>query len=368
MHFYIDSKELTASVLSVIKALPVRTSLNCLEGIYVNAASDGLHFMCSDLMLQKECIVKADIKEEGKAIIPGKVFAEFVRKIPDGEAEITINGSNINIQCGRLNTTLQTLVYEEFPEMIFEGNDYKIKIDKDECKEMINQTVFATAQDDSKPILTGVYLEINKDSFTAVATDAYQFAMRNVKIKNDSDEVHKAIIPSKAMIEISHILDEAEDEIEFAFTRTHIMVNTQKTCLTARLLDGNYIDFRRIIPSEYATRVIVNRSEMMDSIDRAHLVAREGTNNIKLKFENKRVLIHSDSHIGKFEEEIDAQSNGEEIEIAFNAKYCMNVLKSINDEKICIDLLSSISPCVLRPLTGDKYYYLIVPVRIYTQM
>lgn len=366
MKFYVDSKFLMAGILSVIKALPVRTTLPCLEGIFLDAKKDGLHLKCSDLMIQKECIVPANIEEEGKAIIPGKLTAEFVRKLPSGETCIEINGKDINIKCGRLNTSLQTMEYEEFPEMRFDGDSYVVEIDKDECKEMISQTVFATAQDDSKPILTGVYLEINNNKITSVATDAYQFAMRTVLLKNEINQESKAVIPSKAMIEISHMIDETEKDVELTFTRTHVKVDIGSTCLTARLLDGNYIDFRRIIPQEYAARVIVNRSELIESIDRAQLVAREGNNNIVMKFTGNNINITSNSFIGKFEEDVEAQSNGEDIEIAFNPKYCMNVLKNISDEKVCIDLLSGISPCVVRPLQGESYYYLIVPVRIYT--
>ncbi len=365
MRFTVDSRELTASILSVIKALPVRTTLPCLEGIFVDAKNDGISLKCSDLMLQKECIVRGDVFEEGQSIIPGKLVSEFVRKLPSGHATISTEGNSISISCGRVKTVLQAIDFEEFPEMEFDGDNYTIEIDRDDCKKMITGTVFATAQDDSKPILNGVLMEIS-DSITAVSTDAYQFAMIKVPLKN-AIENKKAVIPARALNEISHVLDETEKDVRLTFTRTHVKFDIGHTCLIARMLEGNYIDYKRILPTEYKTRVIVDRGELVDSIDRAQLMAREGNNNIVMNFTGKKLSISARSFIGNFNEEIDVQTTGEDVEIAFNPKYCLNILRNISDEKICVDLLSGISPCVIRPLQGESYYYLIVPVRVFSQ-
>ena len=365
MRFHVESRELAAGILSVIKALPLRTTLPCLEGIFVDAKKDGVHLKCSDLMLQKECIIRADVEEEGQAILPGKLTAEFIRKLPANETTISTEGKNVDVSCGRLKTVFQALEYEDFPEMMFDGETYTIDLKKEDCKNMIMRTSFATAQDDIKPILGGVLMELGEE-LTAVSTDAYQFAMVKVPLKNPVPN-KKAVIPARALNEISHILDETEKDVQLTFTRTHVKIDIGHTILIARMLEGNYIDYKRILPTEYKTRVVLNRTELIDSIDRASLMAREGNNNIVLHFGNNKLMISSQSFIGKFEEEIDAQSSGEDVDIAFNPKYCLNVLKIISDEKICIDLLSGISPCVIRPLQGEAYYYLIVPVRVFSQ-
>ena len=261
--------------------------------------------------------------------------------------------------------SIQSIDYEEFPEMRFYGETFTLKMDRIECRDLILQTVFATAQDDSKPILTGVLLELG-DSITAVATDAYQFAMRRVPLSAPTPE-KSTVIPAKSLIEIARMMDETENDAELTFTRTHVKVDIGHTRLTARLLDGDYIAYRQILPKEYKTRALVNREELMKAIDRAQLMAREGNNNIVMKFASNKVQINANSFVGKICEEIDAQIIGEDIEIAFNPKYCMNVLKNIPDETVYFDLLTGISPCVVRPVQGDRYYYLIVPVRIYSQ-
>jgi len=365
MHFFIDSKELSEGVLSVIKALPVRTTMPILEGIYLEATRDGVKLKCSDLMLQKECILPANVEEEGFTVIPGKLFSEIVRKLPDSLAEVTLNGKTLDINCGRAKSSLQCVESNEsFPDMRFSGETYMVKMDRADCRDMINQTVFATAQDDSKPILTGVLLELGEE-ITIVATDAYQFAMRSMPLKNPVPE-RNVVIPGKSMVEISRMMDETEEDVELTFTKTHVCVNIKYSRLVARLLDGDYIKYKQILPKEHTTRVLIDKDELMESIDRAQLMAREGNNNIVMKFHNDKLTITANSFAGRINEEMEVQINGEDIDIAFNPRFCMNILKCIPDDHIYMDFTTSISPCVIRPSKSEGFYYLIVPVRIYS--
>jgi len=365
MRFLIDSKELTSAVLSVIKATPLRTTMPILDGIYIEAAGTNVRLMCSDLMLEKECRLAATVEEAGKAIVPAKLFAEVMRRLPDAIAEVSIDGNAVDISCGRVQMSIQAIDYEEFPEMRFYGETYTLKMDRIACRDLMLQTVFATATDESKPILTGVLFELG-ESITAVATDAYQFALRRVPLSAPTPE-KSTVIPAKTVLEIARMMDETEQDAELTFSPTHVKIDIGHTRLTARLLDGNYINYRQILPKEYKTRVLVDRAELMKAIDRAQLMAREGNNNIVMVFSNNKIRITANSFLGKIVEEIDAQVIGEDIEIAFNPKYCINVLKNIADETVYFDMLSGISPCVVRPVQGEDYYYLIVPVRIYSQ-
>lgn len=364
MIFQVDCKDINAAVLSVTKALPVRTTMPSLEGIYIEAKGSMLTLKCSDLMIQKECSVNASIDEEGAVIVPGKLFSELVRKLPEGDIRFQISGKQVDIHCNRFKTSIQALDFEEFPEMRFTGDSFDIEMSCEDCKNLILQTVFAVAQDDSKPILTGVLLETGS-SVTAVSTDAYQFAMCNSKLKNPCDST-SVVVPAKALNEIVRMLDEAGESVRMTFTRTHVKVDLSYSCLTARLLDGNYINYKALIPKTWKTRVLIDREELITAIDRAQLVARDGNNNIIMNFHENKLTVCASSLLGSTSEEMDVQMNGDNIEIAFNPKYCMNVLKTIPDAQVYFELLSNISPCVVRPVNGDSYYYLIVPVRIYS--
>lgn len=248
--------------------------------------------------------------------------------------------------------------------MRFTGETFTVKMDRTDCRDMINTTVFATAQDDSKPILTGVLMELGEE-ITIVATDAFQFAKRSMPLKNPVPE-RNVVIPGKSMVEISRMMDETEADVELTFTKTHVCVNIKHSRLVARLLDGDYIKYKNILPKDHTTRVMIDKAELMESIDRAQLMAREGNNNIVMKFHDNKLIISANSFVGRVNEEIDVQINGEDIDIAFNPRFCINVLKNIPDEKIYMDFTTSISPCVIRPAKTEGYYYLIVPVRIYS--
>lgn len=365
MRFYLDSQELNAGILSVIKALPVRAPMPILDGIYMEASKNGVLLKCSDLMLQKECLLPATVEEEGKCIVPGKLFGEIVRKLPSSIAEVSLDGGAVEISCGRAKSAIQCIDYDEFPEMRFSGETFKLTMDPKECRDMIMETVFATSQDESKPILTGALLEIG-ESLSIVATDSYQFALRRCSLK-DPVPAREVIIPGKSLLEIGRMMEESQEEVDLVFTKTHVKVARNGATLIARLLDGDYIRYKQILPTEYKTRVLLNRQELMESIDRAQLMAREGNNNIVMSFQNGKLTITANSFAGKINEEMECVIIGEDIDIAFNPRFCMNIFKCIPDENIYMDFVTNISPAVVRPVQGDSYYYLIVPVRIYSQ-
>lgn len=364
MNLTIDSKELAAGVISVAKALPARASMPILDGIYLQATSDGLRLKCTDLMLQKECTVAAEVSEEGYAVVPGKLFTEIVRKMPDGEVTIVLNGESIELSCGRAKSSIQCLAdSSNFPDMQFNGDSFTVRIEAKKCAEMISQTVFATATEESKPILTGVLIELGSE-ISFVATDAFQFAKRSMELQIAMDE-RSLIVPSKSMVEIGRMMDAVSGDAELTFTKTHVSVSAGTEQLVARLLDGNYIKYQNILPKDHNTRVCLDKRELIDSIDRAQLMARDGSNNILMKIEDGKVVISANSHAGKVSEEVDAQKNGEDIDIAFNPRFLMNILKNIPDDKLYMDFTSSVAPCVIKPAKTDGFFYLVVPVRIY---
>ena len=364
MNLTINSKELAEGVVSVSKALPARAQMPILEGIYLQASSDGLMLKCTDMMLQKECTVAADVSEEGYAVVTGKLFADLVRKIPDGEVTLRLDGDTLFIYCGRFSSSIQCLSDSgNYPDMQFNGDSFSVKLDSDQCAKMINETVFATSTEESKPILTGVLIELGSE-ISFVATDAFQFAKRSMALRIPSEE-RSMIVPSKSMVEIARMMDAVSGESELTFTKTHVSVSVGSERLLARLLDGNYIKYQNILPKDHNARVCLDKRELMDSIDRAQLMAREGNSNILMKFSGEKVTISANSHAGKVSEEVDAQKAGDDIDIAFNPRFVMNVLKNIPDDKVYMDFTTSVAPCVIKPAKTDGFYYLIVPVRIY---
>ena len=364
MKFSVDANELQNGVFSVIKALPLRSAMPVLDGILMEATKKGLHLACSDLMFQKECLLEASIEEDGACVVKGKFFAEVMRKLPEGRVEFSLEGQVLHIKCGRIKQRVQCIEYDDFPLMKIKGDIYDLTIPKENFKNMVEHTVFAVSQDDSRPVLTGTLLEVTEDTLSLVATDSFQFAMTKFR-PECSMQPRSTIVQGKVLSEIGKMAEDSEENVTLSLTNTHITVSVGATRLTARLLDGNYIDYKRILPKDCKTRVLVNVSILAEMIDRAQLISREGNNSIQFKFEDNTMQLKAESYLGRVEDEAEVQIVGDPIEIAFNPKYFINVLRNISDETVYLEFNSAISPCVIRPVQGDSYLYLIVPMRVY---
>lgn len=364
MKFTMQTEDLCSGVLSVIKALPVRSAMPVLDGVLIEATGDGLHLTCSDLMFQKECYLPATVEEEGKCILKGKFLAEILRKLPNEPLYAELEGLILKIRSGRVRQRLQCIEFDEYPIMRAKGDVVDIKINAEQLRTMIDHTVFAVSQDDSRPVLTGALIEANADLLTFVATDSFQFAMTSLHTQNNDVE-KRTIVQGKVLSELAKMAEETEKDVTVSLTQTHLTVQVNDTRLTARLLDGNYIDYKRIIPKECKTRVLVDTAELLTITDRAQLIAREGNNSILMHFEGSTLTVSAESFVGRSEDTMEVSIVGDPIDIAFNPKYVINILRSVTDETVYLEFNSPISPCVIRPVQGDAYLYLIVPMRVY---
>lgn len=364
MKFTMQTEDLSAGVLSVIKALPVRSAMPVLDGVLIEASSEGLHLTCSDLMFQKECFLPATVEEEGKCILKGKFLAEILRKLPNEPLTAELEGMILKIKSGRVRQRLQCIEFDEYPMMHAKGDVVNITVQAEQLRNMIDHTVFAVSQDDSRPVLTGALIEAKSDILTFVATDSFQFAMTSLHVDN-GDVEKRTIVQGKVLNELSKMAEETEKDVTLSLTQTHLTVQVNDTKLTARLLDGNYIDYKRIIPKECKTRVLVNTADLYTMTDRAQLIAREGNNSVMMHFDGNLLTMSAESFVGRGEDTMEVSIVGDPIDIAFNPKYLINILRNINDETVYLEFNSPISPCVIRPVQGDAYLYLIVPMRVY---
>ncbi len=369
MRFFVDTNELNAGLSSVIKALPSRTTVSILEGIYMKAADNALLLRCSDLNIQIETLIAATVEEEGAIVLPGKLFAEMVRKLTGEMTSFDIKKNTASIESGRFKTTLQGENGSDFHAMSNVNREMTVTVRPDALKRMVRGCIFAAAQDDSKPILTGALLEVNNGSATLVALDGYRLALRREATEGSQGVPSNMIIPARSLVEIARILPDDGESVNMVFSRTHIMTDIGNTNITARLMEGEFIKYKQILPDTHVTRVRVNRKELMEGIDRVALMARESKSNlIKFTIANSLINITANSEIGRSSEEIEASIMGNDIEIAFNARYFTDVLRVLDEEDIFLDMTNNISPCVVRPVQGDSFYYLILPVRIFSGM
>lgn len=365
MRFSVHSDMLKNGVLSVSKALPVRSPMPVLEGVQLNADENGVLLRCSDLTLQKEYRLPAIVEESGECVIKGRIFSDIVRKLPDGNAFFSMDGHTLTIRCGRSVNQLQCMEYDEFPQMTFDGDDtFAITFDREKGKRLIDHTVFAVALDDTHPALSGVLLESEGKLLSMVATDSFQFAKNTMTVEKEAPS-KRVVVPGKTVAEIGRMLEEGEGDASLTFSRTHMKADMGETVLISRLIDSDYIDYKRILPKACKTRVLVDREALMESVDRAQLVSRDGNNSVLFRIGAENMVVKAESVVGKVEDELTAQVMGDGLNIAFNPKFILNVLKNVEDDKVYLECNSPINPCVIRPVNSEAYFYLVVPMRIF---
>lgn len=367
MRFTVNTKEMNEAISIVAKAIPAHSSLPILEGIYIYAGANTLFLKCSDLSLQIETEIPAEVDEEGAAVLPGKLCADLIRRFSGESITFETENNALKLRSGRVKSSLQIIPADEYPEMVRVKDEFSAEIAKSTLKSMIRQTSFSVSMDESKPILGGVCLKFtDTNQLTMVALDGFRLAMRTEQIDNCTGE-KQVVIPYRTLMEISNILTSDDDKIKLIFSSTHIKLEIGTTRLISRLLDGEYVNYEGILPKNFTTKVSISVDELRNSAERALLMARESKSNmIRLQFQSDLLNITANSEKGSINDEIEINLVGKELEIAFNAKYILDVMKTLDDETVFMNMNNSVTPCVIVPVEENKYYYMILPVRLFS--
>lgn len=366
MRIICSKNNLLNGFLTVQKAVSSRSSLPILEGILIEVEEKKIKLVATDLEIGIESYIEGEILEEGSVVLSSKIIVDLIRKLPDASVEIKTDENNRTwIQCASSEFVIQGQSGLDFPELPEVNNQQKIEIPQDLLKHMIRQTIFSVAVEETRPILTGALMEIKEDQISLVALDGYRLALRKGKTSNHENYFISEVIPGRTLNEISKILTENEEMVQISKMGNHILFEVGKTNITSRLLEGEFINYKQIIPEEYKTRVKLSKNAFFDSCERAALLARQGKNNlIKMQLNQDTLVITSNAEIGKVHEEIPIELEGEELKIAFNSKYFIEALRNIDDEEIFLEFTTSVSPCVIKPTEGEYFTYLILPVRV----
>jgi DNA polymerase-3 subunit beta len=378
MRFIIQRDRLVQSVQDVMKAVTSRTTIPILTGIKITATDAGVTLTGSDSDISIESFIPkeeagdeiVEIKQTGAIVLQARFFSEIVKKLPTDSVEIEVlNHFQTIIRSGKSEFNLVGLDAEEYPHLPQIEENNKFHIATDLLKAMIRQTVFAVSTSETRPILTGVNWKIENGDLNCIATDSHRLALRKVKVEAGDEESYNVVIPGKSLNELSKIIDDTTEPIDIVITENQILFKAKHLLFFSRLLEGNYPDTSRLIPSESKTDVTVNTREFLQAIDRASLLAREGKNNV-VKFATGGggvIEISSNTpEVGKVIEEIQSQAiDGEDLKISFSAKYMMDALKALEGTDIHISFTGAMRPFVIRPLHDETTLQLILPVRTY---
>jgi DNA polymerase-3 subunit beta len=348
------------------KAVSSKTTLSILEGILFSAYDNKLLLRSTDLEIGVEVTIPAEVEAPGEIVLNASIIGELIRKMSGSDIFFKSDEHHqIKIECLLSNFTLKGLPTDEFPSFPEVIEDHVFTIDASVLKELIRGTLFSVATNENIPVLTGVKIELCEDDINLIALDGYRLALRRGKIKKPVVEDLSVIIPSKSLSEINKVLTSFNGDVLVKFSKNQIFFEMDNTQFTSRLLEGDFINYKQIIPSEKTTRVKVNRRLLLESSERAALLAREGKNNlIKMDFNQDQLILTSNADIGDVFEIIPIENTGESLKIAFNSKFIIEALRVIEDDEFMIDMTTSVGPGVLLPIEGNQFIYLILPVRI----
>ncbi|MGE6257596.1 DNA polymerase III subunit beta [Heyndrickxia sporothermodurans] len=379
MKFSIQRDRLIQSVQDVMKAISPRTTIPILTGIKIVVSTEGVALTGSDSDVSIESFIPkeedgnvlVEISTTGAIVLQAKFFSEIVKKLPMDTVEIeVINHLQTVIRSGKSEFNLNGLDPEEYPHLPQISEENVFKIPTDIVKNLIRQTVFAVSTSETRPILTGVNWKVESDKLTCIATDSHRLAMRSAAIDFANDEKYNIVIPGKSLIELNKILDDTNEPVEIVITENQILFKAKHLLFFSRLLEGNYPDTSRLIPTESKTEIVINTKEFLQAIDRASLLAREGRNPNVVKLTTLMsgiIEISSNTpEVGKVVEQVQSQSiEGEDLKISFSAKYMMDALKALEGLEIQISFTGAMRPFIIRPLNDESILQLILPVRTY---
>lgn len=366
MKLTMDSKSLLEGLSIVTRALASKAPQPILEGVYFVAEKNRVTMTCSDgsfsIRWHGDCLTE----EEGDAVLPGKLFAELVRKLPDGAVRMETAGNGVSIKCQKSRSKLSVIEGTEYPEVL-EVHGFEATVPQAALKDMISHVSYAIATDESRIILTGGLLEITPDEARMVALDGFRLAMQKTHGEfalPDGKEKISAVIPGRVLNEMSKAMNRTDDDCVLTIGTGRMLCRFGAIEMNSALLAGEYIDYKRILPESFKTEVLVDVEAMLNAVDRASLMAKEGKNNlIKLSIAGDCVKISSNSEMGNMEEEIEVMTSGDGLDIAFNSNFIRDMLRNIDSEKAVMKFNAHTAPCIAMPQDNTDCLQLLLPVR-----
>ncbi len=363
MKIICSKSKLLQGVNIVLKAVPTKTTMTILECILIDATTNDIKLVANDMELGIETKVEGDILTKGLIALDAKIFSEIIRKLPDNEVCIETNENlQTTISCEKAVFNVSGKLGEDFSNLPIIEKEKFIFVSQFSLKEIIRQTIFSISDNDNNKLMTGELFEVEDDILKVVSLDGFRISIRKISLKEKFDNI-KVIVPGKTLNEISKILTGGiDDEVRIFFTENHIVFEFDQTIVVSRLIEGEYFKINQMLSNDYETKVMINKKELYDCIDRASLLNKEGDKKpIILNITDGDMELKLNSSYGSMNENINISKDGKDIMIGFNPKFLSDAIKVIDDETINIYLINSKTPCFIKN-DDESYIYLILPV------
>lgn len=367
MKFSCDKELLNELIAMSSRAVSTKATNPLLEGILIEATQTGLTFTGYNLsMAIRTTITDADVIKDGKIVLNARLFGDIVRKLPSDIVYLECdNDLRTTIKCGRAVFNLIANAADEYPALPEVEKEREIQIPSAILKSMIAQTIFAVSENEAKPIHTGCLFETEEKRLNVIAVDGYRLSVRREDLPSEPEEDFKFVVPGSSLREIERVLGENNELISIFPGDKHILFSIGETTMISRLIDGEFLNYRAAIPSEFEHEVKANRADLITCVERVSLIVSEKLKNpVRMSFDGDTVKMSCITAIGKSYDECQIDGSIDELEIGFNNRYLLDALRAAGDETIVLSLKGALNPLVITPIDGDKYTYLVLPVRL----
>lgn len=366
MRFTCEKNMLVTGLNIASRTVSQKSSISVLEGILCKAGL-GISLTGYNMETAITYEISAEVSDPGECILPAKLFGDIIRRLPEGPVTVVVDDSfKVSIRSGYASFTISAEASEDYPELPDVNDGRPVKLPQNKLKELINGTIFAVSENQGRPIHTGVKFEVTDASITTIAVDGFRLARRTFHPQEGTGREMNFVVPSGSLKEVEKILADSEDEASFTLGRKHILFQVGKATLVCRLLEGEFLDWRRVVPANCPIRLVAHVSDLASSVERVGLIVSEKYKSpVRCIFGNQEVQMKTNTTIGVAEDRCSFAGDGKELEIGFNVRYLSEALKAVPSEEVTLELTNGMSPIVLTPADEKQdFAYMVLPVRI----
>ena len=367
MNFSCEKYLLQNACATASRAAASKSPIPALEGLLIQAG-EKITVTGYDLKKGIYTSLEADVKESGSVVVGARLFGEMMRRLPDGIVNISTDiNNNVNVKCGKSEFNFMGISAQDYPEMPSVDELNNISLPQNILSEMINQTIFAVADNDVRPIYTGTLFNIEGDELTLVSVDGYRLALRREKLESAHMENCSFVVPGSALTDVERICSDSDEPAEISVGTKHISFCIGGTVVVSRRLEGEFLNYKKSIPESFKYTVKVDRSEFMSTIERVSLIVSEKNSSpVRMSIGDGSIHCLCVTPIGRAEDTCICEGDGEGLEIGFNDRYLKDALKAAGKDELHVCLNTASSPCIIKAADGsDTFTYMVLPVRLH---
>ena len=366
MRFTCEKSMLVQGLNIAGRTVAQKSSLSVIEGILCKAGH-GLALTGYNMETAITFEIEAEVADPGQCILPAKLFGDIIRRLPEGPVTVVVDDNfKVSIRAGYASFTISAESADDYPELPDVNSGRPIRIPQNKLKELISGTIFAVSENQGRPIHTGVKFEVSDTAITAIAVDGFRLARRTFHPEEATGRELSFVVPAAGLKEVEKILTDSDEDAAFTLGTKHILFQVGNATLVCRLLEGEFLDWRRVVPTNCPIKLVANVSDLASSVERVGLIVSEKYKSpVRCVFSHQELLMRTNTTIGAAEDRCSIAGDGKELEIGFNVRYLADALRVVPSDEVTLELTNGLSPIVLTPV-DDKFdfSYMVLPVRI----